>query len=117
MSLSGIGSRIVVFAPAAVMGAASAAAPQSGDKQNSDRKTAARCVKGEANFLAIDLANEIVTGKRGADHAQKFSADSVAQMMRDGKPTDDMQGFRFMALSGNQGDPDKPAGPLATIGR
>ena len=46
---------------------------------------AARCDKEEANFLAINLAHDIVTGKRTVDDARKFYSDSIAMMMK-GKP-------------------------------
>ena len=68
---------------------------------------AARCDKEEANFLAINLAHDVVTGKRTVDDARKFYSDSIAMMMK-GKPGDYLQGFRFKLPTGNQGDRDKP---------
>jgi hypothetical protein len=73
--------------------------------------------KDEANILAINLANEVATGKRGVDDAGRFYAESVARMMKDGTPTDYMQRFQFIVASGNQGDPDKSVGPVGTTGR
>src|SRR5918994_4606056 len=52
---------------------------------------AARCDKEEANFLAINLAHDIATGKRTVADARKFYADSIAMMMK-GKPGEYLQG-------------------------
>jgi hypothetical protein len=49
---------------------------------------AARCDKEEANFLAINLAHEIATGKRSVDDARRFYAESVQTMMKTGKPNE-----------------------------
>jgi len=78
---------------------------------------AARCDKEEANFLAINLAHEIATGKRKVDDARRFYAESIQTMMKTGKPNDYLQGFRFTPPSGDQGDRDKPFGPVGTTGR
>jgi hypothetical protein len=66
----------------------------------------ARCDKEEANFLAINLAHDVVTGKRSVDEARRFYADSIGMMMK-GKPNDYLQGLRFKPAAGNQGDRDK----------
>jgi hypothetical protein len=77
---------------------------------------AARCDKEEANFLAINLAHEIATGKRGVDDSRRFYAESIQTMMKTGKPNEYLQGFRFTPPSGDQGDRDKPFGPVGTTG-
>jgi hypothetical protein len=77
---------------------------------------AARCDKEEANFLAINLAHEIATGKRTVDDARKFYAESIETMMKTGKPNEYLQGFRFTPPSGDQGDRDKPFGPVGKAG-
>ena len=59
----------------------------------------------EANFLAINLAYDIVMGKRDVDDARKMYAEAVFEK----KHMDYMKGLRFQPPSGNQGDPDKPA--------
>lgn len=68
----------------------------------------ARCDKEDANFLAINLANDVATGKRSVDEARKFYADSMMAMMKQGKKNDYLQGFVFKVPSGDQGDRDKP---------
>src|SRR5918993_4709897 len=77
---------------------------------------AARCDKEEANFLAINLAHDIATGKRTVDDARRFYAESIQTMMKTGKPNEYLQGFRFTPPTGDQGDPDKPFGPVGAAG-
>jgi hypothetical protein len=76
---------------------------------------AARCDKEEANFLAINLANDVATGRRNVDDARKYDAESIMALMK-GKPNDYVQGFRFSVPQGDQGDRDKPFGPVGTTG-
>jgi len=78
---------------------------------------AARCDKEDANFLAINLANDIVTGRRSVDDARKFYADTMMTFMKEKKKNDYLQGFRFQVAKGDQGDRDKPFGPAGTTGR
>ena len=77
---------------------------------------AARCDKEDANFLAINLANDIATGRRSVDDARRFYAESITAMMKQNKKNDYLQGFRFQVASGDQGDRDKPFGPVGTTG-
>ena len=70
---------------------------------------AARCDKEEPNFLAINLAHEIITGKRSVDEARAFYAESMMTLMKEGKPNEHQTGFRFQVASANQGDKDMPA--------
>jgi hypothetical protein len=39
------------------------------------------------------------------------------QMMKEGKPNEYMQGFRFQVPKGDQGDPDKPLMTAGTTGK
>ena len=70
---------------------------------------AARCDKEEPNFLAVNLAHEIITGKRSVDEARGFYAESMMMLMKAGKPNEYQTGFTFQVASGNQGDKDMPA--------
>jgi hypothetical protein len=72
---------------------------------------AARCDKEEANFLAINLAHEVAEGQRSVADARRFYADSMMQLMKSGKPTEYLQGFRFTVAKGDQGDRDRPFEP------
>jgi hypothetical protein len=76
---------------------------------------AARCDKEEANFLAINLANDITTGRRKVDDARRYYAESIMALMK-GQPNEYVQGFRFTVPRGDQGDRDKPFRPLGTSG-
>lgn len=70
---------------------------------------AARCDKEEPNFLAINLAHDIITKKRTVEDARKFYAESMMMLMKDGKPNDYQTGFKFQVATGDQGDKDTPA--------
>jgi hypothetical protein len=63
---------------------------------------AARCDMEEANFLALNLAHDIVTGIRSVAQARQF----YAEVMRERKPTEYLQGLRFQVPRSAQGDPD-----------
>jgi hypothetical protein len=78
---------------------------------------AARCDKEEANFLAINLANDVATGKRSVEDARRFYAESIQEMMKTGKPNEYLQGLRFTAPRRAAADPDRVFGPVATSGR
>jgi hypothetical protein len=64
---------------------------------------AARCDKEEANFLALNLANEIAIGKRSAKDARKMYAEAIKEM----KHPEYMKGFLFQVSNGMQGDADR----------
>jgi hypothetical protein len=64
---------------------------------------AARCDMEEGNFLALNLAHEIVTGVRGAAEARQF----YAQVMQEMRPAEYLQGLRFQVPRTAQGDPDR----------
>lgn len=64
---------------------------------------AARCDKEEANFLAINLAHDIISGKRSVSEARKMYTEAVGEM----KHPEYMAGLTFTPMAGMQGDPDK----------
>jgi hypothetical protein len=70
----------------------------------------ARCDKEEANFLAINLAHMIITGKMSVDEARQEYARNVNAMMKGEKP-ELMQRLQFEPQTGGTGDPDKPLSP------
>jgi len=63
---------------------------------------AARCDLEGANFLALNLAHEIVTGKRSVKDARKFYAEAIREM----KHPEYMQGLLFEASRAGMGDAD-----------
>ena len=68
---------------------------------------AARCDLEEANFLAINLAHDIVTGKKSVEEARKFYAEAMREM----KHPEYKQGFLFQVARTGQGDPDRELSP------
>lgn len=72
---------------------------------------AARCDKEDANFLAINLADDIANGRRSVEDARKFYAESMMAMMKQNKKNEYLQGFRFRVPTGDQGDRDRPFNP------
>ncbi len=67
----------------------------------------ARCDKEGANFLAINLANEIVTGKRSVDDARRMYGEQVMAMMAM-KPAPYTERIMFTPMVGGTMDPDRP---------
>jgi hypothetical protein len=67
----------------------------------------ARCDKEELNFLALNLANDVATGKKTVEQARSHYAMIATKFMNGG--TDPyLQGLQFKAMPGS-GDPDRPA--------
>lgn len=65
----------------------------------------ARCDKEEMNLLALNLANDIVTGKRSAEDARNFYAETVKAFMRGEKPPY-TQALQFTVPHGGTNDRD-----------
>ncbi|MDQ3264220.1 MAG: hypothetical protein M3Y59_11245 [Myxococcota bacterium] len=55
----------------------------------------ARCDKEAANFLAINLANDVATGKKSVAHARKHYADAIAKLLKGEKPDPYLTGLKF----------------------
>lgn len=68
----------------------------------------ARCDKEGANFLAINLANDIITGKKDVNTARDFYATSIKEFINGGKPAY-MQKLQFDVAQSNTTDSDKPS--------
>jgi hypothetical protein len=68
----------------------------------------ARCDKEPMNLLAINLANDIVTGARTVDEARQFYAET-AMAFKNGQSDPYVEGFVFTVSKGNTNDPDEPA--------
>lgn len=67
----------------------------------------ARCDKEEANFLALNLAHDIVTGKKNVVQARTYYARAMKEMMA-GKIDTYLQKLQFAAQT-NTADADQPA--------
>jgi hypothetical protein len=67
----------------------------------------ARCDKEEANFLALNLANDVATGKKSPEEAREQYAQTIKAVMA-GKRDPYVQKLQFAAQQ-SAADPDKPA--------
>lgn len=67
----------------------------------------ARCDKEGANFLALNLAHEIVTGKRSVGDARKMYGEQV-MAMKAGRPAPYMARLLWTPPMGGTNDTDKP---------
>jgi hypothetical protein len=68
----------------------------------------ARCDMEGANFLALNLAHEIITGKRSVEEARKFYGEQI-MAMKAGQPAPYTEKLLFDP-PGNAADPDQPLG-------
>ncbi|MBI4444991.1 MAG: hypothetical protein HY645_03700 [Acidobacteria bacterium] len=67
----------------------------------------ARCDMEEANFLALNLADEIIRGEKNVENAREFHAEAMRQM----RHPNYKQGFLFEVSREDQGDPDRELVP------
>ena len=67
----------------------------------------ARCDKEEANFLALNLANDVATGKKTAEDARMYYARAIKEMMQ-GNMDPYLQKLHFN-VGGNTKFPDQKA--------
>lgn len=70
-------------------------------------EVSARCHDEEANFLALNLMHDIVTGAKGVEEARAYYGKEFLDYRRK-KPTPYMEGLKFNTGSGDSGDPDVP---------
>lgn len=68
-------------------------------------EVSARCHDEQANFLALNLMHDIVTGDKSVDEARDYYAKEFADFRR-GKPTPYMEKLRFAPADGDGADPD-----------
>jgi hypothetical protein len=66
----------------------------------------ARCDKEGANFLAINLAHDIVEGNRTVEEARDFYAETIKKVM-DGETPEYTQGFIFEPINEDISNPDE----------
>jgi hypothetical protein len=70
----------------------------------------ARCDKEAMNFLALNLANDVATGRRTvAEARQEYARQATAFM--GGQPAPYTEGLKFAVAKGGTGDADSPAMP------
>jgi hypothetical protein len=68
-------------------------------------EVSARCHDEQANFLALNLMHDIVTGAKSVHEAREYYAREFADF-RHKKPTPYMEGLRFTPGDGSAADPD-----------
>jgi hypothetical protein len=69
-------------------------------------EVSARCHDEEANFLAMNLMHDVVTGAKTSDEAREYYAKEFLDYRRK-QPTPYMDGLRFTPDNGNAADPDQ----------
>jgi hypothetical protein len=69
-----------------------------------------RCQDEATNFLALNLAMEIVSGAKSPEQARRAFADAKAAAAGGTVPPE-MQGLRFPPAQGSQADPDVAEAP------
>lgn len=69
-------------------------------------EVSARCHDEEANFLALNLMHDIVTGAKTVEDARSYYAQEFLGYRRK-QPTPYMQGLRFEPAGGDTTDPDE----------
>ena len=75
----------------------------------------ARCDKEGANFLALNLAHDIVTGKQTVEGARKMYGEQI-MAMKAMKPAPYTERLMFGMMS-NTGDADRPLSAMSTGSR
>jgi hypothetical protein len=71
-------------------------------------EVSARCHDEQANFLALNLMNDIVAGTRSVEEARRYYAEEFLNARRK-KPTPYMEQLRFAPGDESAADPDQPA--------
>ncbi|NED97808.1 hypothetical protein G1H11_21140 [Phytoactinopolyspora alkaliphila] len=69
-------------------------------------EVSARCHDEQANFLALNLMHDIVTGRMDVAEARGYYAKEFLDVRR-GNPTPYMEGLRFQPEDGSAADPDR----------
>jgi hypothetical protein len=75
---------------------------------HSKGEVSAHCGREAANFLAINLARDIATGKRSVENARAFYAQAIAEAAAGQKP-EEMRWLMFAEAEGTTEDRDRPA--------
>ena len=81
--------------------------------RRTEGELSAKCHMEEANFLALNLAHEIVTGAKTVDQARTFYAEVIRAHMGNTLTEDQrkyVSGFTFEPPSEQKGDPDEQIG-------
>ncbi len=72
-----------------------------------DGEISAKCDFEGANFLALNLAHDIITGKKTVQAARDFYTKAIKEFVLDKKTSPYMKSFQFAASKGATGFTDK----------
>ena len=75
--------------------------------RRTDGELSAKCDKEGANFLAINLANDVATGKKSVAEARTFYAATMKDFALQNKMSPYMESFQFSVAKGGTADTDK----------
>ncbi len=67
--------------------------------RRTDGEISAKCDKEGANFLAINLANDVITNKKDVEEARMFYAKTIKEFALENKMSEYMKGLQFKANS------------------
>lgn len=76
--------------------------------ERTNGELSARCDKEGANFLALNLADEVITGKRSPKSARAEYAKQIMAMMA-GQPAPLTEKLMLVSMTSGTADPDMPA--------
>lgn len=74
--------------------------------RRTDGEMSAKCDKEGANFLAINLANDVITGKKSVAEARTFYATVITEFALQNKMSPYMESFQFTVSKGGTNDTD-----------
>lgn len=75
--------------------------------RRTDGELSAKCDKEGANFLALNLANDVITGKKSVTEARAFYATAIKEFALQNKMSPYMGSLQFTVSKGNTEFPDK----------
>ena len=75
--------------------------------RRTDGEMSAKCDKEGANFLAINLAHDVLTGKKTVAQARDFYANAIKEFALQNKMSPYMKSFQFSMSKGATNDTDK----------
>jgi len=77
--------------------------------RRTDGELSAKCDKEGANFLAINLANDVITGKKSVTEARAFYATTIKEFALQNKMSPYLESLQFSVSKGGTNDTDKHA--------
>lgn len=75
--------------------------------ERTNGELSARCDKEGANFLALNLANDVIRGRKTVEEARRFYANAIKTFTESGKMAPYMMGLKFDVAKGGTADADK----------